>query len=285
MRLGMDQCFFVSDLHGKQDRYEKLFRKIKQDSPALVLFGGDLFPHGIYKYPEQDFVHDFLYPRLSSLKEGMGEAYPEVLIILGNDDPGLDAQIFIDLENEGVWKYIHFRRIDYKGYTIFGYSHIPPSPFRFKDWERYDVSRYVDPGCISPEEGIRTVDPGVDIEYTTIQSELNELIGDEDLARAIFLFHSPPYGTFLDRAALDDRMVDHVPLDVHVGSIAIMRMIEEKQPHITLHGHIHESTRLTGHWQQQFGNTHSFNAAHDGPELSLIIFDIEDPEGARRYLI
>jgi len=281
----MVTCFFVSDLHGKIDRYEKLFSRIKEDRPSLVLFGGDLLPHGIYKNPEADFTRDFLFKQLFSLKEQLAAAYPEVLIILGNDDPGTEAAVFLELEKEGVWKYMHFRNTEHKGFKIYGYSYIPPSPFRFKDWERYDVSRYVDPGCISPEEGIRTVDPGCDIEYTTIQSDLLKLTGDEDLSRSIFLFHSPPYKTYLDRASLDGQMIDHVPLDVHVGSIAIQRMIEERQPWLTLHGHIHESARLTGHWRQMIGRTHAFTAAHDGPELALIVFDIEDPKGARRLLI
>ena len=58
----------------------------------------------------------------------------------------------------------------------------------------------------------------------------------------------------------------------------------KKQPLVTLHGHIHESTRLTGQWKQQTGKTVSFNAAHDGPELSIIKFDIENLQSAERTL-
>jgi len=47
-------------------------------------------------------------------------------------------------------------------------------------------------------------------------------------------------------------------MDVHVGSIAIQRFIEERQPWVTMHGHIHESSQITGHWQQQFGRTQCF---------------------------
>ena len=117
------------------------------------------------------------------------------------------------------------------------------------------------------------------------KNDLEILTENEDLSNAIFLFHSPPYKTNLDRAALDGVNVDHVPMDVHVGSIAIKRFIEDKQPYITLHGHIHESTRLTGLWKEQIGNTISFNAAHDGPKLSLIIFDLENVLEATRLLI
>jgi len=162
---------------------------------------------------------------------------------------------------------------------------VPPTPFLLKDWERYDISRFVDPGCVHPTEGYRTVEPDEDIEYTTIQQHLERLWLDANFSRCVFLLDSPPYKTQLDRATLDGVMVDHVPVDVHVGSIAMQRFIKAMQPHITLHGHIHESTRLTGSWMQQIGKTFAFNAAHDGPELSLIQIPLDDPGAAARLLL
>ena len=105
------------------------------------------------------------------------------------------------------------------------------------------------------------------------------------MERAVCLFHCPPYKTRLDRVALDGRMIDHVPLDVHIGSIAIQRFIEGHQPWLTLHGHVHESTRLTDSWQDRIGRTICFNAAHDGPELALIRFDVDNPADAERELL
>jgi len=80
-------------------------------------------------------------------------------------------------------------------------------------------------------------------------------------------------------------MVDHVPLDVHVGSIAIQRFIQEKQPYLTLHGHVHESARLTGKWLETTGRCVSINAAHDGPELAAVVFDMTCPGNAIKRLI
>ena len=68
-------------------------------------------------------------------------------------------------------------------------------------------------------------------------------------------------------------------------SVAIQRFIASRQPLITLHGHIHESTRLTGAWRDRMGNTHAFSAAHDGPELALVRFDPSRPEQASRELV
>jgi Icc-related predicted phosphoesterase len=124
-----------------------------------------------------------------------------------------------------------------------------------------------------------------EIRYGTIAADLERLAGEDDLRDSVFLFHTPPYRTALDRAALDGRMVDHVPMDVHVGSIAVRRFIEERQPLLTLHGHIHESARLTGAWRDRIGRTHLFSAAHDGPELCLVRFDLENPAEATRALI
>jgi len=38
-------------------------------------------------------------------------------------------------------------------YQVYGYSCVPPTPFALKDWQRYDVSHFVDPGVLAPEEG------------------------------------------------------------------------------------------------------------------------------------
>ena len=98
------------------------------------------------------------------------------------------------------------------------------------------------------------------------------------------LFHTPPYQTKLDRAALDGKMIDHVPLDLHVGSIAVKDLIMKHQPLLTLHGHVHESARLTGSWKEQLGETTALSAAHDGPELALVRFDPGNLREASREL-
>jgi Icc-related predicted phosphoesterase len=155
-----------------------------------------------------------------------------------------------------------------------------------KDWERYDVSRYVPPGGVSPEAGYRSIPcPGSEIRYATIQKDLELLVGPRSVEQAIFLFHSPPYETCLDRVANDGKMIDFVPLDLHVGSIAIRRFIEQREPLLSLHGHVHESAGLSGSWRDRIGRTHMFGAAHDGPELSLVRFDPAKLSEATRDLL
>ena len=282
--------FFASDLHGQTSRYVTLFRLVREEKPRGLFLGGDLLPHAmdtswVSSGDQEDFLLDFVFPELRKLRDELGKDYPRVFVILGNDDPRYHEDSLQDAEKEGLLHYIHGKKIEYGPFTIYGYSCIPPSPFQLKDWERYDVSRFVDPGCLSPEEGRRTAGPeGRIIRFTTIVDELVDLTGDDDLTSAICLFHCPPYDCNLDRAALDGKKIDHVPLDVHIGSIAIQKFIAKKQPLLTLHGHVHESRTLTGKWQDQFSRTVSLSAATEKPELALVRFDPHDPQAASREL-
>jgi Icc-related predicted phosphoesterase len=234
----------------------------------------------------KDFINDFLVKGLKKVKKNLEDAFPKIFVILGNDDGRFEEAAMLDAASMGIWEYCHNRHIQLGEFTVYGYSYVPPTPFRLKDWERYDVSRYICPGCVSLEEGVLSIPvPESELIFATIAEDLDKLTGNNNLEKSIFLFHSPPYESKLDRAALNGKMIDHVLLDVHVGSIAIRRFIEKRQPLITLHGHIHESTRLTGSWRDKFNRTVAFNAAHDGLELSLIRFDPNAPENAYRELI
>ncbi|MFC1785458.1 metallophosphoesterase [Candidatus Neomarinimicrobiota bacterium] len=287
----MSICFFISDLHGKVARYNKLFSQILIEEPEAVFLGGDLLPSGLFALTSNetivdDFIQDFLITEFLNLKNKMGGKYPHVFLILGNDDSKINEIDFIDGEKLGIWKYIHHKKIRFEDFDIYGYSYVPPTPFQLKDWEKYDVSRFIDPGCVSPEEGWHSVNvPKYELKYSTIEKDLKTLVGNDKLTSTIFLFHTPPYKTNLDRAALDGKMVDHAPLDVHVGSIAVKRFIKKNQPTITLHGHVHESARLTGTWKDNIGKTHLFTAAHDGTELALVRFNKDHPEKSTRELI
>jgi Icc-related predicted phosphoesterase len=281
------QCFFASDLHGSVDRYSKLFAAIEEEKPRGVFLGGDLLPHHwAERLGGGGFIEDVLVAGFVSLREKFANAAPRVFIILGNDDDRASEQTFIEGDGAGLWSYAHERWGSLDSHPVVGYAYVPPTPFLLKDWERYDVSRFTDAGCVSPEQGQRTVpvDPD-EIRFGTIAADLLQLTQDRDLEDTVCLFHSPPYRTDLDRAALDGREFDHAPLDVHVGSIAIQRFIEDRQPLLTLHGHIHESPRLTGNWRQKIGRTHAFSAAHDGPELALVRFDLDDLDNATRELL
>ncbi len=285
----MPTCLFATDLHGHTDRYDKLIASIIRDRPAAVFLGGDLLPRSafsILQSEQDDFLDDYLVPAFTRTRADLGVDYPDIFLILGNDDPRREEEGFVAAAADGIWHYIHGRKLFLRNFPIYGLAYVPPTPFMLKDWEHYDVSRYVPPGCVSPEEGRRSVpEEESAIKWATIQKDLASLVGEDPLDHAVLLLHTPPCDTPLDRAALDEKTYEHVPLDVHVGSIAVKRFIEERQPLLTLHGHIHEAARLTGEWKIRIGRTVCINGAHDGPELAVVRFDLESPEGATRDLL
>jgi uncharacterized protein len=283
----MNRFAFATDIHGQLERLEKLFRWIEQQAPATLLLGGDLLPSPGARgaAPSDEFLTSCLGTELGRLRRTMGSAYPRVGAIMGNDDPRGHEPDFLALEQLGLWTYLQSRVVPWGALQVAGYAFVPPTPFQLKDWEKYDVSRYVDPGCTPPTEGLRTMTPDHDPRYATIEQDLDALAQRLDPTHAIVLFHCPPYGTVLDRAALDGVHVDNVPLDVHVGSIAIRRFIESHGPRITLHGHVHESVSLTGQWRQQLGRSTLMGAAHHGRELALVLFDPDDLASAERILL
>lgn len=83
--------------------------------------------------------------------------------------------------------------------------------------------------------------------------------GLSDPAASIFNFHVPPHGTSLDICPeLDDDFkvvtVMGAPVQMHAGSTAVRAVVEEFQPLVSLHGHIHESRNAV-----QLGRTWAVN--------------------------
>jgi len=275
----------ASDLHGRADRYAALWAAVESMRPEAVLLAGDLLPGGPGAAAER-FVETVFRAGVWELRARLGTAAPAVALVLGNDDERRFEAAVEAGEREGLWLYLHQRRAEVGGLTVAGYGCVPPTPFLLKDFERYDVSRYVAPGAVSPEAGRRTVPARPDdVRFGTIQGDLARLVAGLDPDATVLLCHCPPYGTCLDRADLDGRRVDHVPLDVHVGSIALRRLIERWQPRWSVHGHVHECVRLTGRHVERIGRTTCLSSAHDGPETAILVVDPDAPWAAERLLV
>ena len=277
---------FVSDIHGNIPRFQRLFQIIRNETPDAVFLGGDLLPLQLVNHNTiEEFINTTIFSEIKNIQNEVDKKI-RFFIIMGNDDPRIYEQLFINADKSDFLDYIHQKTISYKKMFITGYSYVPPTPFQLKDWERYDVSQYVDVGAVSLEQGKRTVDVPLDeLKYSTIAEDLEKLSKQSPSGKTIYLFHSPPYQSYLDRADLQGKKVDHAPMDVHVGSIAVQRFIKTHQPLLTLHGHIHESVRITGLWKEKIGRTYSFTAAHDGPELAVVRFDTNHLKNAVRELL
>jgi Icc-related predicted phosphoesterase len=139
----------LADLHGQTDRYDNLVSSIVRDRPAAVFLGGDLLPRSAFSALQSghvDFVHEYLVPAFTRTRDALGLDSPDIFLILGNDDPRREEEAFIVAAADGLWHYIHGQKLVLGEFRIYGLAHVPPTPFLLKDWERYDVSRYVPPG-------------------------------------------------------------------------------------------------------------------------------------------
>lgn len=284
-------CLFVSDLHGKTHRYEKLFQYIAKEKPGALFIGGDILPSSVLHSlragdNKTDFITDYLAPRFENLKETLGENYPRIFLIMGNDDPKTEVETILHFENKSLWEYVQEKIVTFGEYSVFGYSYVPPTPFMLKDWERYDLDLQVQEGSIAPTAGFKTMPDETSQDKHTIKEDMEKLAKSIDMKKSILLFHSPPFQTSLDRITDDfSETTTRMPKEVFVGSKAIKQLIENYQPHITLHGHIHESSRLTGFWKEQINKTTAITAAFDGKGLAVVKFNPSKPMQAERIIL
>ncbi|MFW5904264.1 MAG: metallophosphoesterase family protein [Candidatus Saliniplasma sp.] len=280
------KCIFVSDLHGKKERYRLLQMALRKHRPDAVFLGGDLLPSFVRS---KDKVRNFLYESLLNPLQEVRTEFEKKLrcfVIMGNDDPRIFEDIFEKFDEKGLIHYVNQRCVNFRTLNVCGYSFVPPTPFDLKDWEKYDVSRFTDVGALSPEKGTRTVKVEEnEIEFATIKKDLNELKKLSNPQKTIYMFHAPPYETLLDRADLDGEEIDHAPLDVHVGSIAIKNFIQNEQPYLTLHGHVHETIDLTGEWKCVIDGSFCFSGVTSGKGLAVVVFDTENLDSAHREIL
>lgn len=103
-----------------------------------------------------------------------------------------------------------------------------------------------------------------ELDEEEIYARLKRLVDQlEAPERAIFNIHVPPWESSLDTAFEVDEELRYVtkggrPHEVPTGSRAVRQIIEEAQPLLTLHGHIHESKGVT-----RIGKTVAINPGSD----------------------
>ena len=103
--------------------------------------------------------------------------------------------------------------------------------------------------------------------------------------RTIFGFHCPPYGSGLDEAPelTEDMRLKHAGrAPMPLGSTAVREAIEEHQPTLSLHGHIHESRGNT-----RIGKTLSINpgSSYEQGELLGAVVDLEGGKKVKRFVL
>ena len=275
---------YTSDLHGNHELYSELFELAEERGAQAVIIGGDMLPlQGSFQYSlleQKEFVFAYLAPKL---RDFLSRA-PQVTIyaMLGNDDWGASSTHLRELEEQGMLRLIHGQKhVLGDGYELIGYAHVPPTPFIIKDGERRDLQKDSAEAqrctaCCSEEEKIVVIDPRrYLIQMKSIEEELEELPRAREAHSAVYVMHSPPFRTNLDRL-FDGRWI---------GSRAIRLFIERHQPYLSLHGHIHESSEISGQYWDRIGRTVCINPGQSPEELYAVVFKLEDVSNTLEHTV
>jgi len=280
------KLLYTSDLHGEISLYQDLSALANSCSAEIIALGGDLLPSfpPSKRYedmiPNQNiFVDQFLIPFFKKILETT--SVRKIFLIPGNWDIGY-PYLFRKLV-EGI---IDLSQKNYRlknGYELIGYPFVPPTPFRPKDYEKMDDPEALWPPQKNPSyirvseqsDRLISIDPHIYLrERGTIREDLNRLTKPASYKKAIYIVHSPPFGTKLDL----------IQGGKSAGSRSIRTFIEGNQPLLTLHGHIHESPEVSGAYFDRIGETISINpgqsawAGRDLVKLHAITFEIENIE-------
>jgi Icc-related predicted phosphoesterase len=103
--------------------------------------------------------------------------------------------------------------------------------------------------------------------------------------RTVFNFHCPPYNSGLDEApdlTEDMKLKDAGRATKPVGSTAVRQAIEDLQPALSLHGHIHECKAST-----RIGRTLSINpgSSYEQGDLLGAVVDLDGKKKVKRFLL
>lgn len=120
--------------------------------------------------------------------------------------------------------------------------------------------------------------------YARIQASAKQL---KQVQRSLFMIHVPPYDSGLDSAPeLDKDMRPRVTmgdvLRIPVGSTGVRRAIQELQPLVSIHGHVHEAPG-----QSKIGRTTCFNAGSEANQgiLRGFVFDLGKDKLERAFRV
>jgi Icc-related predicted phosphoesterase len=280
------KCLYTSDLHGEVRLYQELLALATSSSAEIITLGGDLLPSFPPTKRYEDMIPNqktFIEQFLSSFFKRILEttSTKQIFLIPGNWDLGY-LYLFKD-PTEGI---VDLNQRIYRlknGYDLIGYPFVPPTPFRPKDYEKMDNPEapwppQKNPSYIrssDPTDELTAVDPYLYLRgRETIREDLRRLPKAFFNKKAIYVMHSPPFGTKLD----------FIQGEKSAGSLSIKAFIEENQPLLTLHGHIHESPELSGAYFDRIGETISINPGQsawstgDLMKLYAVTFEMENVE-------
>ena len=277
------KTLYTSDLHVDGLHYKRLYNLVNNNKIDCLIIGGDLIPNQPDFFSSVDNQRDFLQKSLNPFFSKLKAEKPSisVFLMMGNDDRAANMDFLEKMEEDGIINLIHKRRHKLEeNLHLIGYGYVPITPFRCKDWERFDTQekkalQAPEKSFFSSAQGMREIDINKVIgKFNIIEEDMKELAEMSDPERTIYVMHAPPFNTTLDR----------IHGGIPCGSKSLRDFIEKCQPFLTLHGHIHESPMVSGSFMEKTGRTVSINPGQEHGVLHAVVFDTADLMGTLQYL-
>jgi uncharacterized protein len=266
------RVFFATDIHGSRACWRKFLRCGEFYDADVLILGGDMTGKGLvpiigagdgYRSRIQDQIHELRPDEVDAFKSNIQDRglYPftvseDEFASLVNDSERLDELFHEEvLRHIERWVALADERLSDSGVRCFvcpGNDDMPEIDEILRSSRRLEVAE----GEAIEIGGYTLVSTGWSNQtpWNTYREYSEEEIGvhirglversGASSDRLIFNFHCPPHDTPLDEApALTDdlRLVEAGRVTKHVGSTAVRELIEDAQPALALHGHIHES--------------------------------------------
>jgi Icc-related predicted phosphoesterase len=287
------RLFFCADIHGSERCFRKWINAAEKLRCQALVFGGDLAGKilqpvvdlGAGRYETDLFGTPIAVDGPSALEElieRIRTAGRYEIVVTADEKRALDEspelvhQRFVEAARASATRWLELaderlRRSDIPAFMMLGNDDFP------EIGDVFDQSEMV----TNPEDRVVELPGGLEMislgySNPTPWSSPRELTEEALATRleamasrladprvSVFNFHVPPVGTHLDQAAMLDETLTPITTggQVQIGSVgssAVRALIEEYQPMLSLHGHIHESPGMS-----KVGRTTAINPGSD----------------------
>ncbi len=313
------RCYLCSDLHAANRTYRKLLNAVKMNvyEAQVVLIAGDLTGKAIVpiitqgngryttSFLGQDYVLDTEAER-QKLESSISDVGYYPYVTTHDEVTELEAQpqkrdeLFRRqmLQRVGEWVALAEERIGDKNVQFYmmpgndddagvdaliAQSRFVINPVG-KAVQLDDLHEMISFDHANPTPWHTPREWSEDYYYQHIISSASTL---NAVNRAVFMIHVPPYDSGLDTAPeLDKELRPKVTmgdvLRIPVGSKGVRRAIQELQPLVSVHGHVHEAPG-----QSKIGRTTCFNAGSEANQgiLRGFVFDLGKEKLERSFRV
>jgi Icc-related predicted phosphoesterase len=268
------RIFFASDVHGSEVCFRKFLNAGRFYGVQHLILGGDITGKAIVPVERRPdgysvALHDSVYTGLGESETAAVEKrirdaglYPlrgERDELLGLEDAEYREGVFVDLIVERVraWVGLAEERLAGTGIRCFVTPGNDDFPEIDEPLRASSLVEFVEGRCVRLDDTHEMITTGYsnitpwnsprELDEEPLLARIEAMYADvTDPENLVAVLHPPPVGTLLDQApAIDEefrvRFEAGGVLMIGVGSIAVRQFIEERQPLLALHGHVHES--------------------------------------------